>query len=142
MKKTYNLEYFAEGKWSFVLISGNKIVFRSKSDRLKPLIACIKKHRKEMRGGIVFDKVIGRSAAMLLSYAKVKEVWTPVISRGGKIFLRRSKIKAVFKREVENIMNQKGDDLCPMEKLSKKLGKKIVERLLGNEASNKQLISK
>ena len=133
MKKTYNLEYFSGGKWSFVLISGHEIIFRSKSDRLKPLIACIKKRKKEMREGIVFDKVVGRAAAILLSHARVKEVWTPVISRGGRMILQKNKIKASFGKEVENIMNQKGDDLCPMEKLSEKIGKKIVGRLLKNK---------
>ncbi len=131
MKKAYNLEYFSGKKWSFVLVKGNKIIFRSKADRLKPLIACIKKHRNEMRGGIVFDKIIGRAAAILLSYAKVKEIWTPTLSRGGKSILQKSGIKVNFGREVENIMNQKGNDLCPMEKLSLKKGKKIINILLG-----------
>jgi hypothetical protein len=130
MKKIYNLGYFSGKNWSFVLIKNGKIIFKSKADRLKPLILCIKKHQKEMRGAIVFDKIIGRAAAMLLVYAKVKEVWTPIISQDARKYLKKNKIKAEFKKEVKNIMNQKGDDLCPMEKLSRKMGKKIIGRLL------------
>jgi hypothetical protein len=132
MKKPYNLDYFMGKKWSFVLIRGGQIVFRSKSERLKPLICSINKHKKEMRGATVFDKVIGRAAAILLSYSKVKEVWTPIISRGGKNILQKNKIKTEYKREVENIMNQKGDDLCPMEKMSLAEGNKIIDILLRN----------
>lgn len=132
MKKTYSLEYFAAKKWSFVFIKNGKIVFRSKADRLKPLIECIGRYKEEMRGGVVFDKIVGRAAAFLLTHAKVSEVWTPVIGRGGRKILENNKIKVKFGRETENIMNQKGDDLCPMEKMSLKKGNKIIDILLGN----------
>lgn len=130
MKKTYSLDYFSQKKWSFVLIKNGEILYKSKADRLKPLIFCIKKHKKEMRGAIVFDKIVGRAAATLLAYAKVKEVWTPIISQDAKKYLKKSKIKIGFKKEVKNIMNQKGDDFCPMEKLSRKMGIKIIQHLL------------
>ncbi|MFA5926418.1 MAG: DUF1893 domain-containing protein [Parcubacteria group bacterium] len=131
MKKAYNLDYFSGKSWSFVLIKKGKIVYRSKADRLKPLIDCIRKFKKEMRGAKVFDKVIGRAAAILFSYAKVGEVWTPVISQGGKRILRKNNIRVDYKREVDNIRNQKGDDLCPMEKMSLEKGDKIIKILLG-----------
>jgi hypothetical protein len=130
MKKIYSLDYFLEKSWSFVLIKNEKIVFRSKTERLKPLIACIKKHKEDMRGAIVFDKVIGRAAAMLLAHAKVKEVWTPIISQDARKYLKKSKINVEFKEVVKAIMNQKGDDLCPMEKLSRKMGEGIIKHLL------------
>lgn len=130
MKKAYSLDYFSEKNWSFVLIKNGKILYKSKADRLRPLILCIKKHKKEMRGAVVFDKIVGRAAALLLAYAKVKEVWTPTISQDAMKYLKKSKIKIEFKKEVKNIMNQKGDDLCPMEKLSRKMGKKIIGHLL------------
>ena len=108
------------------------MIFRSKAERLKPLIFCIKKHKKEMRGAIAFDKIVGRAAAMLLAHAKVKKVWTPIISQDAKKYFKKNRIKIEFKKEVKNIMNQKGDDLCPMEKLSRKMGKKIIEHLLNH----------
>jgi len=132
MKKIFNLDYFLEKRWSFVLIKNGKIIFKSKAKRLKPLIFCLKKHQKEMRGAIVFDKIVGRAAAMLLAYAKVKEAWTPTISQDAKKYLKKNKIKIEFKKEVKNIMNRKGDDLCPMEKLSQKMGEKITKHLLNH----------
>ncbi|MDD5489828.1 MAG: DUF1893 domain-containing protein [Candidatus Moranbacteria bacterium] len=127
----YNLEYFFRKDWSFVLIKNGKIVFKSKAERLKPLILCIKKHKKEMRGAIVFDKIIGRAAAVLLISAKVKEVWTPTISRSGKAYLVKNKVKIGYKNLVECIMNRNGDDLCPMEKMSQKMPEKeFIGKLL------------
>lgn len=93
MKERYSLEYFSEKYWSFVLIKNNRIIFKSRLDGLKPLIYCIKKHKKEIREAIVFDKIVGRAAAILLVFGKVKEVWTPTISRSGKAYLTRNKVK-------------------------------------------------
>jgi len=83
-----------------------------------------------MQGTIAFDRIIGQAAAILLAYAKVKEVWTPIISQDARKYLKKNKIKVEFKKEVKNIMNQKGDDLCPMEKLSRKMGDKLIKYLL------------
>lgn len=130
MKKKHSLQYFSGKLWSFVLIKNGKIIFKSRAPRLEPLILCIKKHKKEMRGAIVFDKIVGRAAAILLVYAKVKEVWTPTISADGKKYLEKNKIKVIFEKEVRCIMNRKGDDLCPMEKLSRKKGVDLVKLLI------------
>ncbi len=132
MKKIYNLDHFTEKNWSFVLIKNGKIIFKSKAERLKPIILSIEKHKEQMQGAIVFDRIIGRAAAILLVHAKVKEVWTPVISQDARKYLKKSKIKIEFKKEVKNIMNRKGNDLCPMEKLSRKMGKKIIKHLLNH----------
>jgi hypothetical protein len=129
--KKYSLEYFAVKKQSFVLLKNEKIIYRSKSQGLKPLIFCLKKYKREMRRAIVFDKVIGRAAALLLAYGKMKEVWTPVLSVPALAVLRKSKIKAIFQKKVKNIMNRDGSDLCPMEKMSQKKSSRNFCRVLG-----------
>ncbi len=130
MKNKYSLQYFLLKPWSFVLIGDDKIIFKSKAQRLQPLIFCVKKYKKEMRGAVVFDKIVGRAAAYLLTHAKVAEVWTPVISKDAKKILTEKNIKIAYGQEVACIRNGKGNDLCPMEKLSRKMGKKIVKKLL------------
>jgi hypothetical protein len=135
MKKKYNLDYFLQKSWSLVLLKNGKIVYKSKLQGLKPLIFCIKKYEKEMRATIVFDKVIGQAAAFLLAYSNISEVWTPTISKDAEKILKKNKIKVSFDKKVKCIMNQKGDDLCPMEKLSQKEGAKIIGILLGNKGS-------
>lgn len=132
MKKTYSFDYLSGKDWSFVLIKNGEIRYKSKAERLKPLIFCIKKYGKEMHGATVFDKIVGRAAAMLLAHAKVKEAWTPIISQDAKKYLKKNKIKIEFEKEVKNIMNREGDDLCPMEKLSRKLGEKTIKYLLNH----------
>ncbi len=85
-----------------------------------------------MREAVVFDKIIGRAAAILLVYAGVKEVWTPTISRSGKAHLMKNEVKIGYKNLAECIKNRKGDDLCPMEKISRKMTEKeFIKKILG-----------
>lgn len=85
-----------------------------------------------MHGAVVFDKIVGRAAATLLVYAKVKEVWTPTVSRAGKAYLTKNKVKIDYKNLTSCIKNRKGDDICPMEKMSRKMPEKeFIKKTLG-----------
>jgi iron complex outermembrane receptor protein len=79
----------------------------------------LKKYKAQMHGAVVFDKVIGRAAACLLAYGKVKKVMTPLASRGAVRLLKENKITIEYLEVVPNIKNKAGDGLCPMEKLSR-----------------------
>ena len=120
-----DLKYFNDKKLSFVLSKGDKIIYRSKKQRLIPLLFCLKKYKAQMRGALVFDKVVGRAAALLLLYGGVKKVITPLISRGALIVLKRGGAKVEYEKIVKCILNVKGDDLCPMEKMSR--GKTVTQ---------------
>ncbi|MDD2753492.1 MAG: DUF1893 domain-containing protein [Candidatus Portnoybacteria bacterium] len=113
-----DLKYFTDKKLAFALIKGGKVIYKSKKQRLAPLIFCLKKHKAQMRGATVFDKVVGRAAALLLIYGGVKKVMTPLISRGALIVLARGGAKVEYQKIVKCILNKEGDDLCPMEKMS------------------------
>ncbi len=121
----YSLEYFSAKKISFALVKNNKIIYRSKSQGLKPLIFCAKKHRSLIRGALVYDKVIGFASALILNYIKVKEVLTPTISVSALSFLRKNKIRVKYQKKVNHILNKKRSGLCPMEKLCQ--GKTALE---------------
>ncbi len=88
----------------------------------------MKKYKREMRGAIVFDKVVGRAAAILLAHAKAAEVWAPTISRSGKNYLIKKRVKVSYKKLAGCIMNQKGSAPCPMEKMSSKMSEKEFVR--------------
>ena len=106
-------------------------MYQSKKQRLEPLLFCLKKYKVQMRGATVFDKVVGRAAALLLVYGGVVKVLTPIISRGGLLVLRRGGAIVEYQKIVKNILNQAGDDLCPMEKLSQKKAPKEFIAMLG-----------
>ena len=116
--KEFDLKYFSEKSWAFVLIKNDLVLYRSKKQRLLPLLFCLKKYKIQMRRATIFDKVVGRAAALLLIYGGVKKVLTPTVSQGALIVLRRGGAKIEYGKIVKNILNRAGDDFCPMEKLS------------------------
>lgn len=125
--KDYNLDYFNKSPWTFVLIKNGKIIFRAKNRGITPLIFCLKRRKKDLKNAVVFDKIIGRAAAMLLAYAGVKKVMTSMASREALILLRENRIDVEYKIGVKHILNRKGSGLCPMEKLSR--GRTAIELL-------------
>lgn len=85
-----------------------------------------------MKGAVVYDKIVGRAAAMLLSYAKVKEVWTPTASMGAKQYFLEKRLKIQCYKEVKKIMNRGGNDMCPMEKMSAEMSENdFLKKMLG-----------
>ena len=117
--KEYNLDYFQKTNWTCVLIKNGKIIYRSKKERFFPLLFCLKNKKSLLRNAMVYDKIVGRAAACLMIYGRVKSVMTPVISRSALAEFRKTKIKVEYKKITGRIMNRAGDDLCPMEKLSR-----------------------
>ncbi len=96
-----------------------KVIYRSKERGLAPLVECVEARLAEMEGGVVRDKVVGRAAALLLSYAKVSSVYVEVASKGAIDHLAKAGISADAETIVPAILNEKRDDICPMEKMSR-----------------------
>ncbi len=129
--KKYKVDDFDINGWTFIVIKNEKIIFRSKSQGLEPLIFCLRHRKKDLAGAIVFDKIVGQAAALLLVLGKVKKVITPLASQKALDYLRKNKVRVIYKSKVRHILNKKKDDFCPMEKISR--GKTAEEflRILG-----------
>lgn len=70
-----------------------------------------------LAGASVADKVVGKGAAALMILGGVRRVHADVISRQALNLFRSSAIDVSFTKEVENIINHKGDGICPVEAL-------------------------
>lgn len=70
---------------------------------------------KDLSSFFAADKVIGKGAAVLFSLLKVKEVYAEVISAGALKILEKNGVSVFFASSCENIMNRRGDGLCPIE---------------------------
>ena len=105
--------------------SGDKALFRSKKEGIEGLVDFIKKYDSRFEGLIIFDKIVGRGAALLAVYLKAKAVYGKTGSKSAGRTLKKAKIKFYFHKTVPNILNKKRTGLCPLEKLS--LAKKPKE---------------
>lgn len=64
----------------------------------------------------VADKVVGKGAAALMILGKVRELHADVISLPALELLAHSDMEVTYALKVPNIINRKGDGICPVEK--------------------------
>lgn len=115
----YNLQKFIKSQWDLLVYKNKKIIFHSKDSGLKPLIKYIRKFDRKYKNIIVFDKIVGRAAALLLAYINSSKVYTQIISHSGILVLKKYKIDFETKKQVKYIMNYGSKDMCKWEKLAK-----------------------
>ncbi|MDO8435810.1 MAG: agmatinase [bacterium] len=116
MKK--NFEIFSESQLELEIWSDDKIVFRSDKQGLAGLMEFIEKYNHKFKHSIIFDKKAGRGVALLAAYLNVKMVYAKIGSDSAIETLKEANIDFDFKENVPNILNKKGTDICPIEKLS------------------------
>lgn len=100
------------GTHSLLVYKNGNISFQDEHG-IKPLLIQIEK--KGLKKAIVVDKVIGKAAALLMVYGKVKQVHTNIIAKDAITVFKKYKIKFSYNQEVEYIQNVTKDGLCPME---------------------------
>ena len=116
---------FVNSSDTFRAYHKGKLIFKSKKDRLIPLLEYIASFVPQVQGVVIFDRIVGNAAALLLRKAYCLEIYTPLGSEFAARTLSEQSIKYHFSRTVPYILNEAGDDICPMEKLS--LGKNPEE---------------
>ena len=95
-----------------------KLIFASDKDRLLPLVEYIEKFASNHRNVVIFDKIMGRAAALLCIKASCREVYSPLGSQLAVEVLKEYDIKHHLDKIVHYIQKPNGEDMCPMEKLS------------------------
>jgi len=96
-----------------LLVYKNGIISFQDEHGIKPLLIQIEK--KGLKNAIAVDKVIGKAAALLMVYGKVKQVHTNIIAKDAITVFEKYKVKYSYNEVVDYIQNAKKDGLCPME---------------------------
>ena len=102
-----------------VLVKEDKIIL-SKDKGIAPILKLINAG-KNLENFSLADRIVGKAVAMLVVYSKIREVYAEVLSEKGEEVLKKHNIKYSYKTLTENIINRKGDDICPMEKTVSKI---------------------
>ena len=100
---------------TLVFVKGNDIVDSTLSG-IKPLINFLNEG-KDLSGYSLADKIVGKAQAMLAVRAGIAEIYTKVLSEAGKEVLDKYNIPYTYDVLTEQIINRKGTDICPMEKV-------------------------
>ena len=96
----------------------SKLIFASDKDRLLPLMEYIGKFASNHRDVVIFDKIMGRAAALLCIKANCREVYSPLGSKLALEVLEGKGIKYHLGKIVPYIQKPNQKEMCPMEKLS------------------------
>jgi len=114
----YTLSQFVKSGWSLVIYKQKRVFFRSQASDLKPLINYIKNKGLPKEELVIFDKYVGRAAALLIILIKPMKLYTPVISQGGFVVLKNKKISFEYMKKVKYLMNIASNAMCQWEKLA------------------------
>ncbi|MCD6529467.1 DUF1893 domain-containing protein [Candidatus Bathyarchaeota archaeon] len=114
----------------------DRLLYRSARSGIAPLIEAVESFGvKKLSGSTVVDKIVGKAAALILSYFKAREVYTRVISRSAARILDENRISFYFKSLTDEIKSKDGLSICPFELAVKeidepKLGYLTLRKLL------------
>ena len=106
-------EILISGGYTCVLTDG-QAVYTSTERGVKPLVRFLE-NGEVPAGFSAADKVVGRATAYLYVRLKVTEVYSQIISQPAVDVLRKHGIGVTFDKLVPNIINRKGDGICPFE---------------------------
>ncbi len=70
---------------------------------------------EDLRGFSVADKIVGKAAALLFVFAGICAVHAQVLSEAGEAVLRAHGIPYTCATRTKQIINRRGDGICPME---------------------------
>jgi len=114
----YSFDRFIKSSWSLVVLAEGRIIFRSRASAIKPLIRFIRSDLTSSSHLVIFDKYIGRAAALLMVLIKPVRVHTPVISEGGRQVLDKYQIPYEARKQVKYLMGMASDEMCRWEKMA------------------------
>lgn len=106
-------ELLESGGYTCVLTDGTN-VYTSTLRGVRPLVQFLKSGTITS-GFSAADKVIGKATAYLYVLLGVREIYAQVISEPAARVLQENGIYIQYGQMVSNIINRKGDGICPFE---------------------------
>jgi len=101
---------------NLVIVKNGVVLYQSTASGMKGLLQAIEEYDEDLAGTAVADKIVGRAAAMLCVYSKVKSVFAMTMSEGAVRLLTENRVVHKFERCVHRLMNSQGTDICPFER--------------------------
>ncbi|RJR31019.1 DUF1893 domain-containing protein [Candidatus Parcubacteria bacterium] len=124
------LQKFRQSTDTFWLVRNGKIELRSRAAGIKTL-SRFAISNKPLAKYVVYDKIIGNPAAVLLIHLKAKKIRTPLISFPALKKLLKKKIEVVYLKKSEFIYERNKQEMCEIEKRLKMAGeKKFLQNIL------------
>ena len=134
-------EFLEKGNYTFVAVKDNTIIAASQENGIRPLMKILRKNKSLLKGSSVADKIIGKAAALLALYAKIKELHGYTMSKSAIEILSDKDLPFTYDHEAKYILNNTSDGMCPMEKATININKPS-KAFAALEETIKELMSK
>ncbi len=108
-------EILFTGGYTCVIISGDETITSTRRG-VAPLISlCAERGFNSFSGASAADKVVGRATAFLYLLLGVSKIFAGVVSESALSLLKENGVEILYDELVKNIINRKGDGICPFE---------------------------
>ncbi len=102
---------------NLIILKNNKRLYQSAKEGMLPLYQAITEFGvTHLENTMVIDKIVGKAAALLISYIHAKVVYCSLLSTRGKTVLEKQNIAFYYEVLTPEIINRYGTDICPFEK--------------------------
>ena len=108
------IEYMKESHSACVIFSGEEIVYESKARGIFPLYEAHEMLRIDLEGCVLFDRIIGKAAAMIACDAGMTYVYGKVMSEHASKYLDDAGIPYSYEIKTEYIKNRGQNGMCPV----------------------------
>jgi hypothetical protein len=101
---------------TLVVVKSGEVLFETRSHKISGLLVAIEQIGERLNGAAVADRVAGKAVALLCVYAKIREVYSEVLSRKAKAVFEENGIPGEWKELVDDILDLNKSGICPFEK--------------------------
>lgn len=103
---------------NLIIIKDGESIYSSKDGGMAPLLEAIDRlGLQKLFDSTVVDKIVGKAAALLVSYFRAKDVYTKLLSGRAIETLNKHGIRYMSEKVVDQISDKEGVDICPFEKM-------------------------
>ena len=109
------LEDFRVQLATFAIEKDGKVAHREFGRGIAPVIAAFDTKKELLRNSCVYDTIVGKAAAAVFVLSGVRAVYGETMSQSAMELLRQNQIVFEYQEKTEQIINRRGDGLCPFE---------------------------
>ena len=100
---------------SFSIEKNGKVAHSEFGRGIGPALSAFHTKKELLRDSCVYDTIVGKAAAAIFVLAEVKAVYGETMSESAMELLRQNHIIFEYKTMAKQIINRRGDGLCPFE---------------------------
>lgn len=136
-----------DGLASCVVVKNGAIARTETGPGVSPLVSIYESEPEILRDARVFDKVVGKAAAMIVVLGGAESAYGEIMGASARAYLAEHGCSAAWGELVDFIRNRRGDGLCPLELAVSRtedartgylLLKKAMERLKAEPAGRRK----